>query len=133
MLPRAIFISPNPSDALFETGAVFVIGNLVAFTFSSLHKERVRRVYLAAVNQISGVLSQSLELNQVLGNAIDNVIDMKRLGSLPWPPTGAYQRNLAKVWAGSNWEKASTAGWPIQGSRYMWRTLLKTPILPKWQ
>ena len=79
MLPRAIFISPYPSDALFETGAVFVVGNLVAFTFSSLHKERVRRVYLAAVNQISGVLSQSLELNQVLGNAIDNVIDVMKV------------------------------------------------------
>ncbi|MGB3129397.1 MAG: PAS domain S-box protein, partial [Dehalococcoidia bacterium] len=79
MLPRAIFISPHPGDALFETGAVFVVGNLVAFTFSSLHKERVRRVYLAAVNQISGVLSQSLELNQVLGNAIDNVIDVMKV------------------------------------------------------
>ena len=79
MLPRAIFISPYPSDALFETGAVFVVGNLVAFTFSSLQKERVRRVYLAAVNQISGVLSQSLELNQVLGNAIDNVIDVMKV------------------------------------------------------
>jgi len=76
MLPRAIFISPHPEDALFETGAVFVVGNLVAFTFHTLHKERERRVYLAAVNQISGVLSQSLELNQVLGNAIDNVIDV---------------------------------------------------------
>ncbi|MGB2583080.1 MAG: PAS domain S-box protein [Dehalococcoidia bacterium] len=79
MLPRAILISPYPSDALFETGAVFVVGNLVAFTFSSLRKERVRRVYLAAVNQISGVLSQSLELNQVLGNAIDNVIDVMKV------------------------------------------------------
>ena len=79
MLPRAIFISPYPSDALFETGAVFVVGNLVAFTFSSLQKERVRRVYLAAVNQTSGVLSQSLELNQVLGNAIDNVIDVMKV------------------------------------------------------
>jgi PAS domain S-box-containing protein len=79
MLPRAIFISPYPSDALFETGAVFVVGNLVAITFNSLNKERVRRVYLAAVNQISGVLSQSLELNQVLGNAIDNVIDVMQV------------------------------------------------------
>ena len=79
MLPRAIFISPYPRDALFETGAVFVVGNLVTFTFSSLQKERVRRVYLAAVNQISGVLSQSLELNQVLGNAIDNVIDVMKV------------------------------------------------------
>ncbi len=76
MLPRAVFISSHPGDALFETGAVFIVGNVVAFTFRSLHKERVRRIYLAAVNQMSSVLSQSLELNQVLSNAIDNVIDV---------------------------------------------------------
>jgi PAS domain S-box-containing protein len=76
MLPRAIFISTQPGDALFETGAVFIVGNLVAFTFRALHKERERRIYLAAVNQMSNVLSQSLELNQVLSNAIDNVTDV---------------------------------------------------------
>jgi len=76
MLPRAVFISSHPEDALFETGAVFIVGNVVAFTFRSLHKERVRRIYLAAINQMSSVLSQSLELNQVLSNAINNVIDV---------------------------------------------------------
>jgi two-component system sensor histidine kinase DegS len=78
MLPRAIFISPHPSDALFETGAVFVVGNLVAFTFSLLHKERVRRVQLDALNQISSVASQSLELEQVLSSSIDSVTDMMK-------------------------------------------------------
>ncbi len=78
MLPRAIFVSPYPSDALFETGAVFVVGNLVAFTFSLLHKERVRRVQLDALNQISSVASQSLELEQVLSSSIDSITDMMK-------------------------------------------------------
>jgi PAS domain S-box-containing protein len=79
MLPRAIFISPHPADAIFETSAVFVVGNLVAFTFRSLHKERVRRSQLAALNQISSVASQSLELEQVLGGSIDSVLGVMKV------------------------------------------------------
>ena len=44
MLPRAIFISPSPTDAIVETGAVFVVGtavsSLLAFSWKSLHRER---------------------------------------------------------------------------------------------
>ena len=79
MLPRAIFISSHPGDALFETGAIFIVGNLVAFTFRSLQKERVRRVQLAALNQISNVVSQSLELDQVLNSSIDSVIGVMKV------------------------------------------------------
>ena len=79
MLPRAIFISEHTGDALFETGAVFIVGNVVAFTFRSLHKERVRRVQLAALNQISGVASQSLELDQILNTSIDSVIGVMKV------------------------------------------------------
>jgi two-component system sensor histidine kinase DegS len=79
MLPRAIFISSHPSDALFETGAIFIVGNLVAFTFSSLNKERVRRVQLDALNQISSVASQSLELEQVLRGSVDSVTGMMKV------------------------------------------------------
>jgi len=94
MLPRAILLSQYPIDALFETGAVFIIGNVLAISFDSLRKERDYRTRLeeaqeqlrahveaikenekrlASLNQISGTISQSLELNQVLGSAIDNV------------------------------------------------------------
>ena len=79
MLPRAIFISPFPRDALFETGAVFVVGNLTAFSFGFLHKERERRIQLAALDQISNAVSQSLELGQVLSTSIDNVIDVMKV------------------------------------------------------
>jgi len=46
MLPRAIFISEHPTDALFETGVVFVIGNVLAISFASLRRERDYRTRL---------------------------------------------------------------------------------------
>lgn len=78
MLPRAIFISPQPQDSIFESVSVFIVGNVLAITFGSLRKERTRRTQLAALNQTSGVLSQSLELSQVLKSSIDSVIDVMR-------------------------------------------------------
>ncbi|MFC1994512.1 PAS domain S-box protein [Chloroflexota bacterium] len=76
MLPLAIFISPHPEDAFFEAGAVFIVGNLVAFAFNLLRKERERRTQLAAINETSSVVSQSLELNQILNSSIDKVVDV---------------------------------------------------------
>jgi len=100
MLPRVILISLFPLDALFETSAVFIIGNVLAISFSALRKSREYRTQLeiahqelqanvqaikenekrlAAINQISGTISQSLELSQVLSTAIDNVVDVMKV------------------------------------------------------
>jgi PAS domain S-box-containing protein len=76
MLPRAIFISSSPKDALFETSAVFAVGNLVAFGFESLRREREHRVRLAALNHISSVVSQSLELKHILNSSIASITDV---------------------------------------------------------
>ena len=76
MLPRAIFISPFPTDAIFETAAVFIVGNVLVIAFQSLRRERERRTQLAALNQTSSAISQSLELGQVLKSSIDSVIDV---------------------------------------------------------
>jgi PAS domain S-box-containing protein len=46
MLPRAIFITDYPKDALTETGAVFVVGNVLAISFASLRREREYRQQL---------------------------------------------------------------------------------------
>ncbi|MBI2907987.1 MAG: PAS domain S-box protein [Chloroflexi bacterium] len=43
MLPRAALISPTPSDAMLEAGAVFVVGNVLNITLESLRKERQHR------------------------------------------------------------------------------------------
>ncbi|MFC1904794.1 PAS domain-containing sensor histidine kinase [Chloroflexota bacterium] len=40
MLPRAILISPNRLDAILETIAVFIVGNLVAFSLQALRQEQ---------------------------------------------------------------------------------------------
>jgi PAS domain S-box-containing protein len=51
MLPRAVFISDYPLDALFETAAVFVIGNVLAISFASLRREREYRTQLEVTQQ----------------------------------------------------------------------------------
>jgi PAS domain S-box-containing protein len=79
MLPRAIFISEHPTDAVFETIAVFVVGCVVAFSFGTLRKERERRIQLVVLNEISGVLSESLQLSQLLGSSIDSLLSMIRV------------------------------------------------------
>ena len=94
MLPRAIFISPSPSDALFETGSVIVIGTLVILWFESQQREKERRRQailrleaaqreiqsnerrLAALNAVSEIVSQSLELEQVLNGALNKAIEV---------------------------------------------------------
>ncbi len=97
MLPRDILTSPSPEDALIETSSVFVIGNLVSYSLASLRKERQRRAdmeraqeelklhlqvirederRLAALNQTASIVSQSLELSEVLNSAADCVLDV---------------------------------------------------------
>jgi len=51
MLPRAISISTAPSDAIFETSAIFIIGNVLAISFDALRKERERRTQLEMTQQ----------------------------------------------------------------------------------
>jgi len=97
MLPRVFAISLYPVDALFETGAVFIIGNVLAFSFESLRRERDYRTKLeetrkelessiitiredekrlATLNQIAGTVSESLDLTEILNSSIDNVVDI---------------------------------------------------------
>ena len=51
MLPRVIFISPHPVESLFETGAVFIFGNVLAISFASLRKEREYRIRLEVAQE----------------------------------------------------------------------------------
>ena len=46
MLPRALIFSTGRVDSLFETSAVFIIGNVLAITFDSLKHARERRIEL---------------------------------------------------------------------------------------
>lgn len=76
VLPHAILISPYARDALFEASAVIIVGNLVAFTFNLLRREWGHRVRLAVLNKTSSVVSQSLQLSQILNSSIDEVVDV---------------------------------------------------------
>jgi two-component system sensor histidine kinase DegS len=49
MLPRALFDSPVFEDAVVETGAVFLVGNLISYSLESLRRERKRRVQLETI------------------------------------------------------------------------------------
>jgi PAS domain-containing protein len=51
MLPRVIFISAFPVDSIYETGAVFIMGNVIAISFSALRKERENRAQLEMSQQ----------------------------------------------------------------------------------
>jgi PAS domain S-box-containing protein len=79
MIPRAVLISEQQVDALFESGAIFLVGNLVGFVFASLQKERKRRVQLDALNQTSLIVSQSLELDPILNSSIDSVVRVMKV------------------------------------------------------
>ncbi len=104
MLPRAIFISPAPADALLETVAVLLTGGLVIMWFESLEKEKTLRAQaiaklevarqelqshvqiieqdkrrLGALNTIGAILSQSLELEPVLNGAFEKVLETMNL------------------------------------------------------
>lgn len=100
MLPRAIAISDHPTDAVLESIAVFTIGMVVALSFKSLREEHNRRTQLemaekrlqlqlqvimenerklGALNQMSAILSESLQLNDVLDRAVRNVVDVTKV------------------------------------------------------
>ena len=64
MLPRAVFISLHTVDALFETGAVFIIGNVLAISFASLRKEREYRTQLEAARQEQQKIAGELTVMQ---------------------------------------------------------------------
>jgi len=94
LLPRALFYSPQKLDAISETVAFLFIGLLVSWLIDRQQqavdrlqetqkqlqaevqtvKENAKR--LDTRRQISSAVSQSLELDQVLNNAIDSVVDM---------------------------------------------------------
>ena len=71
MLPRAVIISEHPTDALFETGAVFVIGNVLAISFASLRREREYRMQLEAAQQ--ELRTSEERYRQLFENAHDGI------------------------------------------------------------
>jgi signal transduction histidine kinase len=61
MLPRAILISEYRIDAIFESGAVFIIGNVLAISFHSLRREREYRIQLEATHKEQQKVTEELK------------------------------------------------------------------------
>jgi len=78
MLPRAVLMSPYPADAIIETAAVAVVGYIITWMIETQEKEkrlRQRAVSrLRALHAVSGIVTQSLELGQILTAALDKVL-----------------------------------------------------------
>jgi signal transduction histidine kinase len=64
MLPRAILISASPRDALIESSAVFIIGNVLAISFHSLRREREHRIQLEMAQQEQQRVTDELKVMQ---------------------------------------------------------------------
>ncbi|MBA7674553.1 hypothetical protein ES703_82769 [subsurface metagenome] len=64
MLPRAISISSSSLDAILETGAVFVIGNVLAISFASLRKEREYRKQIEEAQKEQQKIAEELRAMQ---------------------------------------------------------------------
>jgi len=101
MLPRALFISPTPPDALLESGGVLLIGVLACLWFEAQRKVKEQRQQatielegvqqelqsyirlsrsnekrLATLNAVSNMLSRSFEPEEVLHSALDMVVEV---------------------------------------------------------
>jgi signal transduction histidine kinase len=83
MLPRVFFLSPHPADAFIETAAVTIVGGLTIWlAWIRQDQERLREqatARLSAINTVSAVLTSSLELRRMLGEALDAVLEVTGL------------------------------------------------------
>jgi len=71
MTPRIVFISPHPTDSLFETGAVFILGNVLAVSFYWLRREREHRNKLEMTQK--ELRSSEQRYRQLFENALDAI------------------------------------------------------------
>lgn len=78
MLPRAIWLSPSPADAIVETAATAGTGGLVVWLIErqarekDLRQEAVAR--LSAIHEVIAIVTRSLDLEQTLNATLDKVL-----------------------------------------------------------
>lgn len=83
MLPRVLFLSPYPADALIEAIAVTLVGGLTVWlAWIKQNQETLRQkatARLLAINAVSAVLTGSLELRRMLSEALDALLEVTSL------------------------------------------------------
>lgn len=80
MLPRALFISERPTDALFEIVGVAVVGYIVVWMIETQEKEKRLRQKavdeLQRVNSIALTLSEPYDFDSMLEKALSKVLEI---------------------------------------------------------
>jgi signal transduction histidine kinase len=80
MLPRAIWISPSPPDALFETTAAALIGGLAVWVLEAQARQGDRcqesSMRLYALNMVSQEITSVLELEEILNTVLQIAEDL---------------------------------------------------------
>ena len=83
MLPRAVWISPSPLDAIVETIATIIVGTFMIRVIGSQERERALRqratLELEAITAVSSMVTKSLNLEQILDCALDKVLQVTGL------------------------------------------------------
>ncbi len=83
MLPRVIFLSPQPADAFIETTAVTLVGGLTIWlAWIKQNQETLRQkatTRLQAINAVSAVLTGSLEPRRMLSEALGRLLEVTGL------------------------------------------------------
>ena len=78
MLPRALLLSAQPIDALFETVGILVVGYIVVWIIDTQEKEKALRQKaveeLRTVNDIALTLTQPHDLDAMLEMALDKAL-----------------------------------------------------------
>jgi signal transduction histidine kinase len=80
MLPRTLLLSEYPADAFLETVAVTLVGGLTIWLAWIKRSQEILRekatTRLQALNAVSAVLTGSLELKTMLGQALETVLEV---------------------------------------------------------
>ncbi len=76
MLPAAFLVGSPPASVFVEIGVVAGIGCLIALGVRWFRMEYRQRQRLVALNYVSNVVSQSLELEQILESSIDSIMEV---------------------------------------------------------
>jgi len=80
MLVRALFISDNPLDSCAETIGVFVVSYAFVWVIDMQERERTLRANvveeLKVLNAVSVALTQSLDLDKILHDALVQILNM---------------------------------------------------------
>jgi len=79
MLPRAIFLSPQPADALLETAGIAIVGYMLVWMIDAQDREQKLRqkvvTELEILSSIQSVLCQSLHLEEMLQRALERILE----------------------------------------------------------